>query len=210
FVATACAPVLGGYANRFNTTLSLANTGRADADVAVQFLIGNYSLGYRLYGVQQGAQVNDTASIFWEVHSSPTACGPLDSPGPPAIALASVTRSPPIDPRSLIYATVTPVATVAFSAGMLGGMEGLARRRGVSLFRDLHGEGWGIAFLTVFAANLFAGLVTAALTIPYNYPPDWTPLFVYVPVYGVLGIGIFVVAWRKLLRAAGRDRKPPA
>ena len=208
FVATPCAPVLGGYANRFNATLTLVNTGRADGEAAVQFGLGNFSLGYRSYLVSPGSQVTDAVSIIWEVHSSPTACGPLDNPGPPTISLASVTRSPPIDPRTLIFASVIPGATVVFAGGMLGGLQRLARRRGISLSEDLRGEGWGIAFLVVFAANVFGGLLTAVLTIPYNYPVDWTPLLVYVPVYSALGIGTFVVAWRAVLRAA-RDKKRP-
>lgn len=209
FVATPCAPLLGGgYANRFNTTLTLVNTGRADGDAVVQFLLGNFSLGYRFYLVSPGSQVTDAVSIIWEVHSSPTACGPLDNPGPPAISLASVTRSPPIDPRTLIFASVIPGATVVFAGGMLGGLQHLARRRGISLFEDLRGEGWGIALLAVFAANMFAGLLTAVLTVPYNYPVDWTPLLVYVPVYSALGIGTFILAWRAVLRAA-RDEKRP-
>lgn len=210
FVGTRCAPVLGGYANRFNTTITLANTGRADGDAAVQFLLGNFSMGFQTYWVAQGSQVVDAVSMVWEVHAAPTDCGPLDVPGPPAVALASVSRSPPIDPRTLIYATVSPAATLAFVGGTLGGLSLLARRRGISLFEDLGGEGWGIALLIVFTAGWFGSLAATAFTIPYNYPVDWTPVYVYIPIVGGLGVGTLFVAWRAVQRAALRKRRPPA
>lgn len=209
FVATRCAPVSsGGYANTFNTTLTLVNGGRADGDASVQFLIGNFSLGYKFYTVRVGAPVTDRVSILWEVYATPTECGPLDVPGPPAVSLASVARSPPIDSRALVYATVQPAATLGFAGGMLGALGLLARRRGISLLRDVRGEGWGIAFLMTFAASWFASLLTQALMVQYNTPADWTPLLVYVAVVVVGVTGATVVSWRAILRAA-RHNGPP-
>ena len=210
FVGTRCAPVLGGgYANRFNTTFTLVNTGRADADAGVQFLLGNFSLGFLHYQVPQGSRVTDNASVIWEVHASPDGCGPLDSPGPPAVSLASVTRLPVIDVRQLTYATVNPVATAGFAGGILGGLTLLARRRGISLLRDLHQQAWVVAILVMFAASLFNSVVVSALTIPYNYPPDWTPLFIYGPIYGAIGVGTMIATWRVVLRAAPRSSSVP-
>ncbi len=209
FVATSCAPVLGGYANEYNTTITLVNSGRADGDTWVQFLLGNVSLGYRDYTVRLGSQVTDNASITWEVHASPTQCGPLDIPGAPAVALASVTRLPPIDERALLYATANPIATLGGMAALLGYLSLLARRHGISLLRDMYGYGWALALLVLFAAYAFDGVVVAVLTIPYNYPVDWTLLLVYGPLYATIIIATTLGARRLVLKAASRDRPPP-
>jgi hypothetical protein len=208
FDGVACAPVLGGYANRFNATFTLTNAGSADGEAAVQFLLGNYSLGFQDYLVPKGAQVNLTGLIIWEVFPSASDCGPLNVPGPPGVSLASVTRSPEIDERALIQATVSPIATLGFSALELGGLGLVARHRGISLLQDLGVVGWGAALLTVFSAGLFASLVTEAAMTPYNYPVDWTPLFVYGPIYVILGVVLFFVAGRELLREGARRRPP--
>lgn len=209
FVATRCAPVLGGYANEYNTTFTLLNQGRADGDASVQFLLGNYSMGYQQYTVRQGSQVTENASIIWEVHPSPSQCGPLDSPGAPEVALASVTRSPPIDQRALIYATVNPLATIGGTGAILGYLGLVARRHGISLLRDTYGYGWALAMLVLFAAYSFSGAVILALTIPYNYPVDWSPALVYGPVDGAIILTTTWLARRLVLKAASRNQSPP-
>lgn len=206
YATTLCAPVLGGYANRYDWTFTLANTGRADADVGVQFVVNGFSLGCQHYLVPQGSEVVEKAPVIWEVHSSPSACGPVDTV---ALSLASVARSPAIDVRSLITSTVGPVATMGFSGLLLGALSIVARRRGISLFADLGAAGWGVAFVTIFVATLFSGMLTQVLITPYNYPVDWTMTLIGVVAYGAVGVAVFVVACRIALREGARRRLPP-
>lgn len=209
FVATHCAPLLlGGYADEYNTTLVLVNTGRADADASVQFLFGNLSLGYRHYTVPQGGQVTDNASLILGVSSSPTNCTSPMIRGAPALALASVDRLPPIDQRALVYATIDPVATAGFAGVLLAVISVQARRRGLSLLRDFRGESWGLALLVTFAAVWFGATVSSAATLPYDQPMNWTLL----AFYGAAGAAICILplwgTWRFVLRTAPPDRVP--
>jgi hypothetical protein len=207
FVATRCAPILlGGYANEFNTTLTLVNSGRADADTSVQFLLGNFSLGYRYYTVPQGSRVTDNASIIWEVHTSPTDCGPLSTPGPPAVALASVSRSPPLNGAAMVQGLDYPLAVLAFAAIMLGVLSLIARRRGFSMAHDLGSTGWVVGFLTAIAAIVFGYAVQAVLLSTYNYPPDWIPALIGGMLYGAVGVVIFVLACREMIRVGTRHQ----
>jgi len=205
FVSTPCAPVLGGYANRFDATFTLVNTGRADGYAAVQFLLNGNSMGYRSYFVPQGSRVTETGLIIWEVYPSPADCGALGTPG---LSLASVSRSPTIDERTVIQSTVSPLATLAFMGILVGALSLFARRRGISPFRNLGATGWGVGILTAFAASLFSGIVTSILITPYNYPLDWTPTLVWGTAWGAVGVVIFVVACREMLREGARRRPP--
>lgn len=209
FDATPCAPVLGGYANRFNATFTLDNSGTADGDAAVQFLLGNYSLGYRDYFVPKGAQVNGTGAIIWEVFTSPSDCGPLGIPGAPGVALASVTRSPEIDERAVVQAVAGPVSALGFMGLLVGILGVLARRHGLSLLQDLGTAGWSAGILTSFAAILLSNVVTSILVTPYNFPLDWTPALVFGTIFVAIAMAVFLRACRGVLREAAR-RRPPA
>ena len=206
FNATACAPVLGGYANRYNATFTLAISGRADGNAAVQYLLGNFSLGFQHYLVPQGKQVNGTAAILWEVVPTPSGCGPLDVPGPPAVYLASVTRSPQIDERLVIQTVAGPASALGFMALLLGVLGLLARRHGVFLLRDMSSVGWEVGILTAFSAILLSNVVTALAVTPYNIPVDWTPALVSGAILGTLAVVVFLVAVRAILREASRRR----
>lgn len=204
FVGSSCAPVLGGYANRFNATFTLVNAGRADADVWVQFLYNGSSLGYQDYFVPQGSLVAGEGLIIWEVHSSATDCGPLGTPG---VALGSVARSPAIDERALIQTAVGPTSALGYMGLLFGVLFVLGRRHGISLFGDLGSAGWSVGVLTALASILFSDITSLAATTPYNYPPDWTPAIVSGVLWGTIGVVLFIVACRELLRK-GVSRSP--
>ncbi len=204
FVGTSCAPVLGGYANRFNATFTLVNTGRADADVWVQFLYNGNPLGFRGYLVPQGSQVMGNGDIIWEVHPSATDCGPLGTPG---VALGSVARSPAIDQSLLIQTTVGPVSALGFMGLLFGVLFILGRRHGISLLGDLGSSGWRIGILTAFAAILFSNVATSTATMSYNYPPLWTPVLVTGAIWGAIGVVLFATACREMLREGSFIRR---
>lgn len=155
----------------------------------------------------QGSQVVEKAVVVGEVYPSSTACGAF---GTPSLSLASVARSPPIDERTVIQDTVGPAAALGFDGVMLGALSLVACRRGVSLFQDLGSSGWGIALLTIVAASLFSSLVTTILITPHNYPVDWTPVVVHGTVFAAVGIVIFIVARREIIREGVRRRPPGA
>lgn len=204
FVGSSCAPVQGGYANRFNVTFTLANTGRADADVWVQFLYDGNSLGFQDYFVPQGSRMMEAGLIIWEVVPSSTACGPLGTPG---VALGSVARSPAIDQTLLVQTAVGPTSALGFMGLLFGILFLLGRRHGISLLGDPGSAGWSVGILTAFAALLFSNVTTLAATMSNNYPPDWALVIVSGVIWGSIGIILFAIACREFLRR-GRPRGP--
>lgn len=205
-VTTQCAPILtGGYGNTYAWTFTLVNTGSAAGDVWVGFTLDGLGEGYLPFLVGAGSTIPGEGMSVGPISSSPGGCGALQVPG---IAIASVTRSPPLDVRDTIVATVGPLATLGFVGGMWLAIALLARRRGFSIFRDLGDEGWPAAFLTFFAASMLSAVVTGILITPYNYPPDWTLVLVEGGIYGVVGLALFVLACRAILRIGRRNQHP--
>ena len=205
YVTGACVPMGNGYyANRFNWTFTLVNTGTADGDASVGFLLDGNSVGYTHYLVPQHSQVTENATVYGSGYPSPAQCGGPETPG---ISLASVAGGYVIDIRTVIQTLVQPVATMAFTGALLGFLQYQAHRRGFSIFADLGASGWGIALLTVFAAGFFAGVLAQFLVTPYNIPLDWTPAILSGIALSALGVAVFAVGYREMLRA-GRPKQP--
>ncbi len=108
-----------------------------------------------------------------------------------------------VDDRTTVV-LVGMVLTLAFVAVILAVLEQQANRRGVSVFRNRGATGWYVAFLVVFAGVLFSSAIEIALIIPYNVPLDWTPFYVFAPIYIGLGLASVEGARRLLVRRTGR------
>jgi hypothetical protein len=121
--------------------------------------------------------------------------------------LASVAGGHIIDIRTVMQTLVQPVATIAFTGALLGFLQYQAHRRGFSIFADLGASGWRIALLTVFAAGFFAGVLAQFLVTPYTIPLNWTPAILSGIAFSTLGIVLFAVACREMLRV-GRPKQP--
>jgi hypothetical protein len=93
------------------------------------------------------------------------------------------------------------VVTLGFTAILLVILHSYAVRHGGSLLNNLGARGFVIAFEVVFAAGLFSAVIMAVLVTPYNVPVDWTLAFTEGPALGILGIGVFFLAWRTLVRS---------
>lgn len=200
YTVVPCAPVPGGYANRYDVTFTLTNSGQADGRAAVQFLLDGNSMGYQDFFVGRESQVEETGRLFGEVRPSAANCGDL---GTPAVSLASVARVPPIDDVSIVRTTVSLLSFLGF-LGLLGGVLYLeARRRGVALLEDLGSEGWFVGLGVASAAYFFSNVVAILALTPYNVPPDWTLGVVFGLLYGAVGIAAFLYAWRCVARRAG-------
>ena len=104
-----------------------------------------------------------------------------------------------MDTRTLII-LVGPVITIGFVGALFGILQFLAVRRRGSLKENLGARGWVIALQVVFAASLFSGIDVNAMMTPYNVPVDWTPILVWGPLIGALGVGAFIMACRGLAR----------
>lgn len=89
--------------------------------------------------------------------------------------------------------------TLALTGWLLLLLEGIAVRRGGSILRNMGARGWLMAFLLVFAAEQFSGVVTMALAISSRVPVDWTLAIVWGLVFGGLGGGARYFAWRLLV-----------
>jgi hypothetical protein len=204
FVQTAsCVGVNGWYGNEYDWSFTLVNAGSADGYASAQFFVDGNPMGYAPFLVRQHAQVTVTGVTVGNLYPTSAACG---GPEVLTVSLASVARSPAIDERVYVQATVSPLSTLILTGGMLGILNHLAHRRGFSIFTNLGSSGWRPAFLTVFAAFLLAGVVTAIFTTPYNYPLDWTPAIVYGTVAGTIGVALFIVACRAILESGRRGR----
>ncbi len=206
YVVGTCVPVQGGYGNRFNWTFTLVNVGTADGDASVGFLLNENSIGYRYYSVPRHSQVTENATIYGAIYPSRGQCAGPETPG---VSLASVTGGYAMDVRTAIPIFVQPLATIAFTGVLLGLLQYEARRRGFSVFADLGASGWRIGLLTVFAAGFFAGVLTQFLVTPYNVPLDWTPAILSGIALSAIGVTLFAVAVREMLRV-GQPRPPIA
>ena len=205
YVTGTCVPMGNGYyANRFNWTFTLVNTGTADGDASVGFLLDGNSAGYAHYLVPQHSQVTENATVYGSGYPSPAQCGGPETPG---ISLASVAGGHIIDIRTVIQTLAQPVATIAFTGALLGFLQYQAHRRRFSIFADLGVSGWGVALLTVFAAGFFSSVLTLFLVTPYNIPLDWTPAILYGIAFSTFGIIVFAVGYREMLRV-GRPKQP--
>lgn len=204
FVPTAsCVLINGWYGNQYDWSFTLVNSGTADGYASAEFFLDGNPMGYVPFLIGQHTQATETGSTIGNLYRTTAECG---VPETLTVSLASVTRSPAIDERTLIQVTVSPLSTLILVGLMLGILNLLAHRRGLSIFKDLGAAGWRPAFLTVFAALLLSGVVTFIFTTPYNYPLDWTPAIVYGAVVGSIGVAIFIVACRAVLAGGGRDR----
>lgn len=198
FVQTAsCVFSDGWYSNRYAWSFTLINAGNADGYASAEFFINGAPNGYLPFLVGQHSQVTETGVTGGYNYPTLAACG---APETLTVSLASVTRSPVIDERGYIQATVGPLSTLGFVGAMLGILNSLAHRRGFSIFVDAGKAGWVSALLMIFAATLFSGVVTLILVTPYNYPPDWTPAIGYGAVAGTMGVAAFLTACRVILR----------
>src|SRR5437879_9452921 len=202
YVTEACVPMGNGYyANRFHWTFTLVNTGTADGDASIGFLLDGNSLGYSHFFVPQHSQVTENANLFGSGSLSPGECPP-ETPG---ISLASVAGGFVLDIRMVIESFVRPVATIGFTGAWLGFLQYQAQRRKFSIFEDLGASGWGVAVSTVFAAGFFANVLTLFLVTPYNLPIDWTVAILYGVVISRPGALLFPAGIRDRLRVAPRD-----
>jgi len=104
-----------------------------------------------------------------------------------------------VDVRSTII-LVGPVITIGFVGALFGILQFLAVRRGGSVTKNLGAGGWVIGLQVFFAASLFSGIVVNAMMTPFNVPVDWTPILVWGPLIGALGVAVFVMACRRLAR----------
>jgi hypothetical protein len=93
YVTAACVPVDGSYGNEFSRTFTLVNSGTAEGDASIQFLVDGSSLGYRHYVVPQHSQVTQNATVFGAIHSSRGQCTGPESPGLSLAQSAVGTRS---------------------------------------------------------------------------------------------------------------------
>ena len=205
YTTESCVPVGSGFGNRYAWTFTLINTGTADGSAAIRFDLDGYPIGYNHYPVSQRSQIRAAGAIYGSMHPSPAECGASETPG---IALASVRRIPEIDERMVLQSLVSPLATLAFAGIILGILNTSAHRHGFSLFLDLGGMGWAVSIMVVFVAGLFSSVLTAVVTAPYNYPPDWTPAIVYGIGYGAVGTVLLAVAHRVMMSEGLRRRRP--
>jgi hypothetical protein len=204
YVTQRCVPIGNGYyANRFNWTFTLVNTGTADGDASIGFLLDGNSLGYDHFLVPQHSQVIEHPTLHGSGSLSPSQC-PSETPG---LALASVAGGYVLDIRLLIESFVRPAATVGFTGAWLGFLQYQARRRKFSIFEDLGVSGWGVAVSSVFAAGFFANVLTLLLVTPYNVPVDWRLAILYGVVFSTLGIVFLVLGYQQML-LAGRRKQP--
>ncbi len=74
--------------------------------------------------------------------------------------------------------------------------------------KHLGSVGLSVAGYVVLAASLFSGVVLNALLTPQNIPPDWSPLFIYGLIFVGLGLTLFELARRQVLRGVARDKPP--
>ena len=100
-----------------------------------------------------------------------------------------------MDIRSTIT-LVSPVITIGIVGVLFGILQFLAARRGGSLRENFGAGGWIIALEVLFAASLFAGVLVNVLMTPYNVPVDWTPILIWGPLLGALGVAAFLMACR--------------
>src|SRR2546425_10248483 len=91
---------------------------------------------------------------------------------------------------------VAPVITIGIVGVLFGILQFLAARRGGSLLENFGAGGWVIAFEVLFAAGVFSGVIVIVLMTPYNFPVDWTQLFICGPLIGALGLAAFLLACR--------------
>ena len=198
-----CVPMGNGYyANRYNWTFTLVNTGTADGDASIGFLLDGNSVGYTHFLVPQHSQVTENATVFGSGSLSPSRC-PSETPD---ISLASVVGGFVLDIRMVIEGFVRPAATVGFTGAWLGFLQYQAHRRQFSIFEDLGSSGWGIAVSTIFAAGFFASVLSLFLVTPYNIPVDWTIATLYGIVFSAIGIAFFAVGYREMLRVGRRKQ----
>src|SRR5881398_1999378 len=101
---------------RFHWTFTLVNTGTADGDASIGFLLGGNPLGYSHFFVPQHSQVTENATLFGSGSLSPGQC-PSETPG---ISLASVAGGFVLDIPMVIESFVRPVATIGFTGAWLG------------------------------------------------------------------------------------------
>jgi len=201
YVTETCVPMGNGYyANRFRWTFTLVNTGTADGDASIGFLLDGNSLGYSHFFVPQHSQVTENANLFGSGSLSPGQC-PSETPG---ISLASVAGGFVLDVPMVIESFVRPVATIGFTGAWLGFLQYQAQRRKFSVFEDLGASGWGVAVSTVLAAGFFANVLTLFLVTPYNIPIDWTVAILYGVVFSMLGVIFFALGYREMLRVGRR------
>lgn len=90
YVTGTCVPVQGGFGNRFNWTFTLVNTGSADGDASVQFLLNGNSIGFIHYFVPQHSQVPESSTNYGAIYPTSVGCNAPETPG---ISLASVTKA---------------------------------------------------------------------------------------------------------------------
>lgn len=197
YTTQACVPIGGGFANRYDWTFTLANAGPADGYASVAFEWKGNTTGYDRFFVARNSEVAESRAIYGEVSPSPAGCGPSETTG---VRLASVTREPETNPVTVVFAVVSPIATIAFSGVLFGVLHIILRRRGKSILGDLGPSGWGVAFLTVLAGSLFSGVVTQVLVTPYSLPLNWTPALVYGVIFTAAGIVAVRAAYRMALR----------
>ncbi len=91
---------------------------------------------------------------------------------------------------------VGPVITIGIVGVLFGILQFLAARRGGSLLENFGAGGWVIAFEVLFAAGVFSGVIVNVLMTPYNVPVDWTPILIWGPLLGALGVAAFLMACR--------------
>lgn len=200
-----CVPFNGYYGNTYDYSFLLVNAGTADGDAAVQQFLGGLSMGFLPFLVPQRSSVPAIGHTVGEFHPTPAGCTADDAI---AFSLASVRRHPEIDVRALTYGSITPAATVGFAALVLGVIGVAARRRGIHILQGKGFLGWGFAFLVVWGASCFAAVVTMVLVAPYNYPVDWTPVWVFGSFYLGAGVALSLAAWRLVSHATFAQRPP--
>jgi len=93
---------------------------------------------------------------------------------------------------------VAPVITIGIVGVLFGILQFLAARRGGSLLENFGAGGWVIAFEVLFAAGVFSGVIVNVLMTPYNVPVDWTPILIWGPLLGALGVAAFLMACRSV------------
>jgi hypothetical protein len=197
YTTHACVPVSGGYATRYDWTFTVANSGPANGVASIALEWNGYTVGYDRILVPRNSEIAGSRAMYGEVFASPAGCGPPETTG---IRLASVTRDPEIDPRTVVVSVVSPIVTIAFSGALFGALHLSLRRRGRSMFGDFGLAGWAIAFLILTAASLFSGVVTQVVVTPYNVPLDWTPALVYGAIATAAGGFLVRAAYRMALR----------
>lgn len=185
YTTTACVPVGTGYANRYDWTFTLTNSGQADGRAFVRFGLGEYGL-FRSYFAPRGAQVQATGLFYGARHPVASEC---TGPENPTVSLDSFERVPPIDSRQFINILVRAVSTAAFAGLLLGILAVALRRRGQSL--SSQGGPWSLAFFIVLAAGFFSSAVEAGVQMAGNVPVDWPAMIAFGSLF--IGMGLVVV-----------------